>query len=154
MGKRDIYRPDFDDPRPEVRAVVEIDASTEKVFAALITPEKIKEWFGAPAPVVEPRVGGKYGFGFSFEKDGETVTPPPVTILEFEENRMLAISWPDWRGDPNVPDQRVTWTLESLAGGKTRLTLVHSGFVRAADVSDYPFGWAEFMRKIAVAATA
>ncbi|HNR77763.1 MAG TPA: SRPBCC domain-containing protein [Parvularculaceae bacterium] len=148
MGEREIYRPDFDDPNPVVRQSIVINASPEKVFAALITPEQISQWFPAPAPVVEPKVGGKYGFGFSYEVDGKKVEPPPMTILEFEENRRLAISWPDWRGDASVPDQKVTWTLEPAADGKTKLTLTHSGFIRAVDVSDYPFGWVEFLNKI------
>lgn len=148
MGERDIYRPDFDDQNPVVTQSIVINAAPEKVFAALITPEQIKQWFPAPAPVVEPRLGGKYGFGFSYEVDGRKVEPPPMTILEFEENRKLSISWPDWRGDPAVPDQKVTWVLEPLAGGKTKLTLTHSGFIRAVDVSDYPFGWVEFLGKI------
>ena len=147
MGERDVFRPDFDDPNPVVRHQIVINTSPEKVFAALITPEHIKKWFPAPAPIVEPRVGGKYGFGFSFEKDGVTVEPPPMEILEFVENEKLTITWPDWRGDPSVPDQKVEWRLEDV-GGKTHLTLIHTGFVRAVDVSDYPFGWVEFIGKI------
>lgn len=148
MGERNLYRPDFDDPNPVITQSIIINATAEKVFAALTTPEQIKQWFPAPAPVVEPRIGGKYGFGFSYEVDGKMVEPPPMTILAYEENRKLAISWPDWRGDPAVPDQKVTWTLEALAGGKTQLTLTHTGFIRAVDVSDYPFGWVEFLGKI------
>ncbi len=146
-GDHEIFRPDFDDPNPVVRHVIEIAAPRKKVFAALITPEHIKKWFPAPAPFVEPRVGGDYGFGFSFEKDGQTISPPPMEILEFIENEKLAITWPDWRGDGSVPDQKLEWRLEDL-GGKTRLTLLHSGFVRTVDVSDYPFGWVEFIGKI------
>lgn len=146
-GDGELYRPDFDDPSPVVTCHIIIDAPREKVFAALIMPEHIKKWFGAPKPIVEPRVGGKYGFGFSFEKDGETVVPPPMEILEFVENERLVFTWPDWRGDPSVPDQFVAWTLED-AGGKTRLTLEHAGFTRASDVSDYPLGWQEFLEAI------
>lgn len=147
IGDREIFRPDFNDPNPVVRHQIVINATPDKVFAALINPKYIKQWFPAPAPFVEPRVGGKYGFGYTFEKDGETFEPPPMTILDYIENRKLAITWPDWRGDPSVPDQSVTWLLENL-GGRTRLTLVHSGFVRTTDVSDYPFGWIQFINKI------
>ena len=147
MGERNIYRPDFDDDSPEVRQEIIIDAPPADVFAALIKPDLIKQWFPAPAPFVDPRVGGAYGFGFTFEKDGETVDAPAMTILEYEENKRLVTTWPDWRGDASVPDQTVAWTLVDL-GGKTKLTLVHSGFIRAVDVSDYPFGWAEFLEKI------
>jgi uncharacterized protein YndB with AHSA1/START domain len=146
-GVTDLYRPDFSDPHPEVRCEIVIDAPPEIVFAALITPQHIKEWFSAPDPVVEPHVGGKYGFGFSYELDGKLIEPPPMTILEIVENEKLVTTWPDWRGDPDVPDQQISWLLEDL-GGRTRLILLHGGFTRAADVSDYPFGWQQFLDKI------
>ncbi|NNC77023.1 MAG: hypothetical protein HKN77_03605 [Woeseiaceae bacterium] len=62
-------------------------------------------------------------------------------------NYEYEFTWPDWRGDPNVPEQVVAWTLEDV-GGKTQLALEHSGFTRAVDVSDYPFGWREFLQAI------
>jgi hypothetical protein len=58
----------------------------------------------------------------------------------------LVIDWPDWRGDDGVPVQRVTYLLAPERNG-TRVTLVHDGFVRAADVSDYPMGWLAFARR-------
>ncbi len=146
-GEEDIYRPDFADQAPVVETSIVINAPPEKVFKALIEPDYIKQWFPAPAPVVDPRVGGDYGFGFSFEMDGKKVEPPPMKILAFENNRKLTITWPDWRMDPSVPDQQVTWLLEDL-GGRTRLTLQHGGFTRAVDVSDYPFGWLQFLNQI------
>ena len=146
-GETDMYRPDFSNPDPEVRCAIVIDAPPAAVFRALVEPGHIRAWFPAPNPVVEPRVGGKYGFGFSFEQDGRKIEPPPMEILEFVENEKLTITWPDWRMDPAVPDQRVSWQLEDL-GGRTRLTLRHTGFTRAVDVSDYPFGWQEFLGKI------
>ena len=152
-GEEDVFRPDFDDPSPEARCVLEINAPPENVFAVLVTPEHIKKWFPAPDPFVEPRVGGDYGFGFVFESEGEKKSSPPMKILEFVENERLVITWPDWRGDESVPDQSVAWTLEDL-GGRTRLTLVHSGFTRTTDISDYPFGWQEFMEQINSVASA
>ncbi len=130
-----------------MRQLTIVEAPPAKVFAALTTPEHLKKWFGAPNPAVEPRVGGKYAFGFTVERGGKKVEAPPMAILEFVENKRLVITWPDWRNDPSVPDQKVAWTLKDL-GGRTRLTLVHSGFTRAADVSDFPFGWMEFLGAI------
>lgn len=148
MGQDEIFRADFSGTEPEVECSLTIDAPPATVFKVLTTPEYISQWFPAPRPVVEPRVGGQYGFGMSYEQDGRTVEPPPCTILEYEENRRLAITWPDWRGDKDVPEQRVAFELEDL-GGKTRLTLRHDGFVRPVDVSDYPFGWQHFLQEIA-----
>lgn len=148
MGGHETYMFDFSDPNPVVKLEIVVNAPPAKVFAALIEPEQIKKWFPAPAPVVDPKVGGDYGFGFSFEMDGKKIEPPPMKILEFEKDKRLAITWPDWRMNPDVPDQKVTWLLDALPGGKTKLTLLHTGFTRAVDVSDYPFGWTEFMDKI------
>ena len=118
------------------------------MFAALIEPDQIKKWFPAPNPSVDPRVGGEYGFGLSYEVDGEKVEPPPMTISAFEPDHVLEMNWPDWRTDPNVPDQTIRWELTNLGDGRTRLLLRHFGFTRAVDVSDYPFGWQEFLDKI------
>lgn len=147
MGKAQPFRPDYSQSEARVLCAMDIDAPPAAVFRVLTEPELIKKWFPAPAPFVEPKVGGKYGFGFSYEMDGKTVEPPPCTILEFEQDKKLAITWPDWRGDESVPDQKVTWTLEDL-GGRTRLVLVHDGFTRPVDISDYPFGWRHFMDEI------
>ena len=125
---------------------VPLTGNLQQVFEALSDPQALAAWF-AEHVEVEPRVGGDYGFGFSFEMDGKTIKPPPMKILEFVENKKLTITWPDWRMDPEVPDQTVSWILEDLKG-KTRLTLLHTGFTRTVDVSDYPFGWWEFMDKI------
>jgi uncharacterized protein YndB with AHSA1/START domain len=142
-GGEGMMRPDFADPNPEVRVSTVIDAPVEKVFQAFIDPELLTRWSGAPTPVIEPRVGGAYSYGWTYEVDGRQVTSGPTHIIEYEENHKLVTDWPDWRGDPEVPVQRVTWLFDDL-DGKTRVTVIHDGFVRAVDISDYPFGWAGF----------
>ncbi len=67
------------------------------------------------------------------------------------ENEMLVSDWPDWRGDPNVPRQNITWLLEPV-GKQTRLTMIHGGFSRVVDISDYPFGWGYFLDRCKQAA--
>ena len=136
--------PDFNDPNPEVRQTIVINAPREKVFAALTTPEHLRQWFWAPDPQVEPRVGGRYSLGWSYEIGGAKVDGGPTKILEFVPNEKLVTDWPDWRGDSTVPVQKVEWRLEDAGSGRTKLTIIHSGFTRAADMSDYPFGWAGF----------
>lgn len=142
-GGAGLTRVDFADPQPEVRVSTVIEAPADKVFQAFIDPELLKRWCGAPAPVVEPLVGGRYVYGWSYEVDGRQVAGGPTRILEYVENRKLVTDWPDWRGDPDVPVQKITWLFDDL-GGRTRVTVVHDGFVRAVDISDYPFGWAGF----------
>ena len=95
--------------------------------------------------------GGDWHIKMEIEKDGRKIATPPCKILDFVENERLAISWPDWRGDKSVPDQRVLWKLTPEGAG-TRVELVHDGFIRAVDVSDYPFGWGYFLSRISDAA--
>jgi uncharacterized protein YndB with AHSA1/START domain len=143
VGDGGVVRPDFSDPRPEIRLSIQIDAPPEAVFSALMDPEALRQWVGATAPVVEPRVGGTYSYGWSYPINGKEVTGGPLTILELEPNRLLVTDWPDWRGDASMPMQRIEWHLEPEGKG-TRVTVIHAGFTRAADLSDYPFGWAHF----------
>jgi len=46
--------------------------------------------------------------------------------------------------------QKITWLLESV-GAQTRVTVIHSGFVRTVDTSDYPFGWGSFLEHLKLA---
>ncbi len=141
---------DYSDANPSVTLSIYIDAPPSAVFRTLIDPEKIQQWFGVAA-AVDPRLGGDWHLKMEFERDGKKVTSPPCRILDFKENRVFSISWPDWRGDKSVPDQKVTWLLKPEGEG-TRVDFTHDGFVRAVDVSDYPFGWGWFLSRIATVA--
>lgn len=141
-GHGEVLRVDFDDPSPEIQLSMEMAASPEKVFRALTEPDALNRWMAQGAKV-DLREGGRYDLGFTPEAyDG-----PPMRILELVPNEKLVISWLDWRGDASVPEQSVTWLLEPSGQG-TRVTLIHSGFVRAVDLSDYPFGWGHFLGRL------
>lgn len=151
-GQDGILRPDFGDPAPEIRITLDIAAPRDVVFRALIEPDAVSKWFGFGQPVdIEPRVGGKYHLHWKYQVDGRDVEGGPTTILEFVEGERLVLAWPDWRGDTSVTGQRISFTLESV-GEATRLTFVHSGFERPADLSDFPFGWRFFLGGLASAA--
>lgn len=147
-GSAQVLRPDFADPSPEILLSMTVDAPPEAVFQALTDPEALREWMGAPAPVVEPRVGGRYELGWRYEVEGKEVAGGPMKILDIVPNELLVVSWPDWRGDQSVPTQSITWRLEPDGTG-TRVTLTHAGFIRTVDFSDYPFGWSHFMSEMA-----
>ncbi len=147
-GHGEVLRPDFADPHPEIRLSMTVDAPREAVFRALTEPEALREWMGAPAPVVEPRVGGRYELGWKYQVDGKEIGGGPMKILDIVPNERLVVSWPDWRGDTSVPMQSITWELEP-DGDRTHVTLTHTGFTRTVDFSDYPFGWGHFMSEMA-----
>ncbi|MEP7358189.1 MAG: SRPBCC family protein, partial [Anaerolineales bacterium] len=116
----------------DVTHTIEIDASPEAVFKALIEPEQMNRWIASKA-VVEPHVGGRYDLGWGMG---------PEKILELAPNERLAVADAE---NPGAETQNVlTWTLEG-SGGRTRLTLVHSGFAADHDNSGLYTGWLNFM---------
>jgi uncharacterized protein YndB with AHSA1/START domain len=119
-------KPDYFDPTPEVRIVMPIDAPPATVFRALIEPDTLSRWMRATSAVVV----------------GQT------TILEMVPDEKLVLDWPDWRGDKSVPDQTITFLLAPDGNGGTTLTLVHAGFGRTTDMSDYRFGWQRFLGEL------
>lgn len=137
---------DYGDADASVALSIYIDAPPSAVFRTLIDPEKIQQWFGVPA-AVDARPQGSWQLKMDFK--GEPA--PPMKIVDYVENERLAISWPDWRGDANVPNQRVMWTLKPEGQG-TRVDFLHDGFVRPVDISDYPFGWGWFLSRITAVA--
>lgn len=116
----------------DIHLAIEIAGGREAVFAALIRPEELERWI-ASAATVEPVVGGRYDFGWGF---GD-----PLKILDLVPNERLAYSWGQ---SPDEPPMVVTWTLAG-SGGKTRLTLVQSGFAPDQPSDDLRNGWLNFM---------
>ena len=146
-GGRGLCRVDFADPAPEVRLSIDIAASREAVFRALMDPALVNQWI-AKSAAIEPHVGGKYDLGWRYEVDGQPVIGGPTRILEMVEPERLVLDWLDWRGDTSVTGQFIAFTLEVLPAG-TRVHFRHGGFSRPADVSDYAFGWVYFLDRLA-----
>jgi len=78
----------------------------------MIQPEHFRKWFGANVDI-EPRLGGRFAMG-GFELD-----PGGAKFVEFEPGRKAALLFAD--------NETTTWELDG-SDGKTRLTIVHSGF--------------------------
>ncbi|MEV0729952.1 SRPBCC family protein [Polymorphospora sp. NPDC050346] len=115
--------PRVDFTSAELRAEVEIDAPAEKIFESLTDSAAASSWFGYPIEI-EPHVGGRYAMG------GFDNNPNPAKIVDLTPGRRLTVDW----GPAGVN----TWELEGSAG-RTRLTLVQSGF----DTGRPPYaGWA------------
>jgi uncharacterized protein YndB with AHSA1/START domain len=121
---------DFMAFRPgEIRASAEIGAPASEVFASLTEPDRLNRWIAEKAEV-EPEVGGRIDFGWG---------AGPVKIVELEPDKALAYTW----FYDNEPETVVRWELDG-SGGRTYLTIVHSGFGdRRTD--DYHLGWQAFL---------
>jgi uncharacterized protein YndB with AHSA1/START domain len=151
-GQGGVLLVDFADPSPEVRLSRVIDAPPARVFQALTDPAQVAQWFPGTSPSIDPRLGGEWNLGMSYTVDGRRIESPPQRILAFDRDATIHMTWPDWRGQPEVPDQEIGFQLTGEGGG-TRVDFVHRGFLRAADISDYPFGWGYFLGEIARVAT-
>ncbi|MEU5257453.1 SRPBCC domain-containing protein [Amycolatopsis sp. NPDC021455] len=104
--------PKIDFTSDELRASVVIDAAPEAVFDSLVQPEHFREWFRTHVDI-EPRLGGRFAMG------GFDVDPGGAKFVEFEPGRKAALRFAD--------NETTTWELDG-SDGRTRLTIVHSGF--------------------------
>jgi uncharacterized protein YndB with AHSA1/START domain len=121
---------------------VTVRADAADAFRAIVDPTRIPKWnpYAGEGTKVEPRVGGRYSFGWESEVKK---TDGPDEIVEYEEGHRVAVSW-FLKGDRK---SLVTWTVDALPGeGTVRIRLQHSGFVSDPDVvREYKLGWAHFL---------
>jgi len=123
--------PKCDFTSADLRASVVIDASPDAVFDSMTRSEPFQRWFGAKVDI-EPRLGGRFAMG-GFELD-----PGGAKFVEFEPGRKAALLFA-------ADGETTTWELED-SDGKTRLTIVHSGF----DATNPPYaGWAGWLSGLA-----
>ncbi|GGM82105.1 SRPBCC domain-containing protein [Dactylosporangium sucinum] len=122
--------PKCDFTSAELHAAMVIDAAPDEVFDSMIQPEVFRQWFGAHVDI-EPYVGGRFAMG-GFELD-----PGGAKFVEFEPGRKATLLFAD--------NETTSWELEG-SDGKTRLTVVHSGF----DPANPPYpGWAGWLGGLA-----
>jgi uncharacterized protein YndB with AHSA1/START domain len=122
--------PKCDFTSSDLRASVVIGAPPDEVFGSLTQPEHFRRWFGANVDI-EPYVGGRFAMG-GFELD-----PAGARFVEFEPGRKARLRFADGMLD--------SWELDG-SDGRTRLTVMHSGF----DPANPPYpGWAGWLGGIA-----
>ena len=124
-------------------ATVEIAATPDRVFRALMSPE-VARWWGAEGFyrvtdwTADLRAGGAWAAsgkgadGKEFQVKGR--------ILEFDPPRKVVKTWNyDWEGAGD--ETTLIYQLEPIKGG-TRLQVLHSGFGdRKAACEDHANGW-------------
>src|SRR5262245_4348787 len=96
--------------------------SPAATWAALTEPSLVIEWFTEASPVGP--VGSPYRLDFG---DGSVISG---RIEALEPGRLLSYSWA-WADTEPAEETVVTWTVEPLPDGGTRVTLEHAGWSEA-----------------------
>ena len=128
-------------------ATIEIQATPERVFRSLTTPEDLVRWWGAEGVyqttewTTELRVGGKWRAGGK-AVDGKSFSVEG-TILAVDPPRKLVQTWrADWDGSKET---KVTYSLTPIADG-TRVTVLHEGFDgRSESCKEHASGWEQVL---------
>jgi uncharacterized protein YndB with AHSA1/START domain len=128
----------------KIVATVEIAAPAARVFAALTSADELPKWWGSADTyrttsfTTDLRVGGKWrcvgkgNDGHEFSVGGE--------YLVVEPPHLLSQTWnPSWDAGEATT---ITYRLETLADGGTRVTVQHEGFGdRVESCQSHSDGW-------------
>jgi uncharacterized protein YndB with AHSA1/START domain len=120
-----------------------IDASPERVFKAITTPEELIAWWGddnayrADKWNVDLHVGGRYRSEGKGTQGNDFVVEG--TYLEIDPPNTLVYTWePSWH---KIPATTVRWELNPQGKG-TLVRITHSGFGANVDAKkDHEGGW-------------
>jgi uncharacterized protein YndB with AHSA1/START domain len=131
-----------------ITKTAEVSAPPPVVFKALTDPKEIPRWLAREAEF-DARVGGEYFFSFHLPERGiEAVATG--RIVELVPGQRLSYTFDSTRfgTDPSPVESVVSWTLEELPGGNTRVTLFHRG---AADdlQKETDAAWGIFVSRLA-----
>jgi uncharacterized protein YndB with AHSA1/START domain len=128
----------------DVTQAVEVDAPRDRVWQLLTDPAELPRWW-PDAAELEPRVGGRVVLNFGpGDVSGEITT--------WEPPRALAFTWIG--SDRPTVELHVAFTVDDLGDGRSRVSVVHSGFETApADAREAVIGgWAHFLPRLAAIA--
>ncbi|MGZ8514341.1 MAG: SRPBCC family protein [Candidatus Limnocylindrales bacterium] len=107
---------------PPIVLDVETAVGPAEAWAAVTTPERIAEWFTDASPLGS--IGTAYRLDFG---DGSVVEG---VVTELEPGRHFAHTWA-WADAEPGQQTWVSWTVEPLENGGSRVTLVHDGWSKA-----------------------
>src|SRR4029450_5408168 len=104
-------------PAPIVLSI-ETPADTEAAWAALTDPDRVTEWFTDGSALGAPGDPYRIDFGDS-AVDG--------VIVDVQPGRRFAHTW-HWEEADADEQTLVSWTVEALPGGGSRISLEHTGW--------------------------
>jgi uncharacterized protein YndB with AHSA1/START domain len=117
-----------------------VRAPRATAWAAITDPERVAGWFATVTPV--GAVGDPYRIEF---EDGSVVTG---RVLAVDPGRRFAHSWA-WEGNAAAAPTRVTWAVEPMSTGGSRIVLEHDGWVDAGlaerDRDEHAGSWEAYL---------
>jgi uncharacterized protein YndB with AHSA1/START domain len=123
-----------------------INAPQDKVWEAITTPEIVATYFHGA------QIEGTYEPGTRIRTSSPDGTQEwgDNAVLEADPPRKLVHTWRSLY-DPGMaaePESRVTWEIEALPGGYSRLTLIHDKLEAAPKTAASVKGWAYFLSSL------
>ncbi|HKY13090.1 MAG TPA: SRPBCC domain-containing protein [Gaiellaceae bacterium] len=125
----------------DVTQAVDVDAPRERVWQLLTDPAELPHWW-PDAAELEQRVGGRVVLNFGpGDVSGE--------ITQWEPPEAFGFTWKP----SNMPGVQlhVSFTVDDLGDGRSRVNVVHSGFEAAPAAAREAVveGWAHFLPRLA-----
>ena len=134
----------------EIKKEVIIKSHPSSVYKAITDPEQLTQWFPDVASI-EPKVGGKISFRFSKSGTDNAIQDHGIEgeITELEKNKRIVYTW-GYLDNPEFPLTRVSWNLEPIGIGMTKVTITHTGFTDEKLMKTYDDGWSWFMGRLSI----
>ena len=134
----------------EIKKEIVVDAPASIVFKALTDEKDLVRWMPNEAKI-DARIGGEYEFKYHWaERNMDSVVRGK--IVELVPNQKISYTWEsvmkfgvETRRSSNSV---VTWTLEELPDGKTRVMLLQTGVSKELS-QDSERGWTHFVNQLA-----
>jgi uncharacterized protein YndB with AHSA1/START domain len=104
-------------PAPIVLSI-ETPADAETAWAAITDPDRVAEWFTDVSPIGGPGDPYRIDFGDSAVEG---------VVVDVQDGCRFAHTW-RWEGADADEQTLVSWTVEALASGGSRISLEHSGW--------------------------
>ncbi len=134
----------------EIKKELIIKSHPSRVYKAITDPEQLTQWFPDVAHI-EPKVGGRISFKFSKSGTDNAIHNHDIEgeIIELEKNKRIVYTW-GYLDNPEFPLTKVSWNLETIGIGMTKVTITHTGFTDEKLMKTYNDGWSWFMGRLSI----